>query len=320
VARYVIRRLVWVVVLLFLVSTLTFVVFYVLPAGDPAVLRAGRSRDPAVLAAIREQLGLNRSILHQYWIYLTGIVLHLDFGTSYLDGTSVRSEVLSRLPATIGLALGAAVLWLGAGIGIGTLCAVRRGSAVDRVAMGTTLLFVSAPVYWLGLVALLAAAQGTGTVHVFPGAGSYVPLTDDPWRWFTSMLLPWLVLAAAFAAIYARLLRASLLATLAEDHIRTARAKGLPERRVITHHALRNAITPLVTLAGLDLGVLLGGAILVETVFNIPGVGRLSYDAISRGDLPVIQGTVLIGAFFVVILNLAVDVAYAALDPRVRYG
>ena len=317
--RYVIRRLLWVVVLLFLVSALTFVIFFVLPSTDPAALRAGKTRDPEVINAIREQLGLNKPKIEQFWIYLKGIVLHFDFGHSYLNNLNVRDEILSRLPATISLSLGALVIWLFVGISVGIISAVRRRSLMDRAAMGTTLVMISAPVYWLGLVSLLLFSQGIGVIPIFPGSGSYTPLTEDPWKWFTSLILPWLVLSAAFAAIYARILRANMIETLSEDYIRTARAKGLSERRIVLGHALRSAITPIVTLAGLDLGVLLGGAILTETVFNIPGVGRLSYDAIVHGDLPTVQGTVLFGAFFIVILNLVVDIAYAYLDPRVRY-
>jgi peptide/nickel transport system permease protein len=174
-------------------------------------------------------------------------------------------------------------------------------------------------VYWLGLVSLYLFSKDIGLFPVFDGAGTYKPFSDDPSQWFGSLIMPWFVLAASFAAFYARLLRANLLETMSEDYIRTARAKGLSERRVILNHGVRAAITPIVTVLGLDIGILLGGAILTESVFNIPGVGRLAYDAIQRSDLPVIQGTVLFGAFFIVIANLVVDIAYAFIDPRVRY-
>ena len=187
------------------------------------------------------------------------------------------------------------------------------------MSMGLALLAISAPVYWLGLVALYLFADDIGLVPIFNGAGTYTGLTSDPAQWFGSLLLPWMVLAASFAAFYARLLRANLIETMSEDYIRTARAKGLPERRVIGRHAMRAAITPIVTILGLDIGILLGGAILTETVFNIPGIGRLAYEGIVNADLPIIQGTVLFGAFFIVIANLFVDILYAFLDPRVRY-
>src|SRR5438105_5543037 len=186
--------------------------------------------------------------------------------------------------------------------------------------MGASLLSISAPVYWLGLVGLYLFANDIGKVHIFDGSGTYTGLTANPARWFGSLLLPWMVLAASFAAFYARLLRSNLIETMGEDYIRTARAKGLSERRVIGRHALRSAITPIVTILGLDIGILLGGAILTETVFNIPGIGRLVYDSIQHSDLPMIQGTVLIGTFFIVMANLVVDIIYAFLDPRVRFA
>jgi peptide/nickel transport system permease protein len=231
----------------------------------------------------------------------------------------VRTVIFSRLPATVSLAFGAAVVWLAIGITVGTVSAVRRRSRFDRASMGTALVAISAPQYWLGLVVLFLFASDIGKFKIFPGAGSYVPLSQNPVDWFTSLILPWLVLAASFAAVYARLLRGNLIEVMSEDYIRTARAKGVPERKVIVRHGIRAAITPLVSAAGVDVGTLLGGVILVETVFNIPGMGRLAYDAILNGDLPMIQGTVLLGAFFIVTASLVVDIAYAFIDPRVRY-
>jgi peptide/nickel transport system permease protein len=186
--------------------------------------------------------------------------------------------------------------------------------------MGGALVAISAPVYWLGLISLYLFADDIGRFKIFPGAGSYVPISEDPAKWFGSLIMPWFVLAAAFAAFYARLLRSSLVETMSLDYIRTARAKGLPERTVVVRHGLRSAITPIVTAAGLDIGILLGGAILTETVFNVPGIGRLAYDSIQNSDLPMIQGTVLLGAFFIIFANLIVDILYAFIDPRVRYG
>jgi peptide/nickel transport system permease protein len=322
VIRYIIRRLLWVIVLLFLVSFITFVIFYLLPTADPAALRAGRQPNPDLVEQIRHNLGLDNPWYQQYFDYMKRLVLHFDFGYSYQNNISVKQQIFDRLPATASLAIGAAVVWLLSGITVGIISAVRRRSLLDRVTMGAALVAISAPVYWLGLVSLYLFSSDIGKFKVpfFKGAGSYVPFSQDPSIWFQSLLLPWLVLAAAFAALYARLLRANLIEVMSEDYIRTARAKGLPERRVILRHGVRSAITPIVTAAGLDIGILLGGAILTESVFNIPGIGRLAFDSIQNSDLPMIQGTVLMGAFFIIFANLIVDVLYAFLDPRVRYS
>jgi peptide/nickel transport system permease protein len=322
VVRYIIRRLLWVIVLLILVSFITFVIFYLFPSADPAQLRAGRQPNPQLVEQIRHNLGLDKPWYQQYFDYMKRLVLHADFGYSYQNNYPVGKQIFDRLPATISLALGAAVLWLVSGIGVGVVSAIKRRSLVDRLSMGAALVAISAPVYWLGLVTLylFAADIGKFKVPFFRGAGSYVPFSQDPSVWFQSLLLPWMVLAAAFAALYARLLRASMIEVMSEDYIRTARAKGLTERRVIFRHGLRSAITPIVTAAGLDIGILFGGAILTESVFAIPGIGRLAFESIQNSDLPMIQGTVLLGAFFIIFANLIVDVVYAFLDPRVRYS
>jgi peptide/nickel transport system permease protein len=317
---YIIRRLLWVVLLLFVVSALTFVIFYLLPSADPAQLRAGRQPDPQLVEQIRHNLGLDKPWYQQYFEYMRQVFLHFDFGYSFQNTISVKEQIFQRLPATISLALGAAVIWLTVGITVGIISAIKSRTLIDRVSMGSALVAISAPVYWLGLLSLYLFADDIGKWHIFPGAGSYVPFSENPAKWFSSLLLPWMVLAAAFAAFYARLLRSNLIETMGEDYIRTARAKGLGERRVVFRHGLRSAITPIVTAAGLDIGILLGGAILTETVFNIPGIGRLVYDSIQHSDLPMIQGTVLIGTFFIVMANLVVDILYAFLDPRVRYA
>jgi peptide/nickel transport system permease protein len=317
-AAYIVRRVLWGLLLLVLVAAITFVLFRILPTADPARLRAGHSASPKVIAEIRANLGLNRPLIVQFWLYMRNLFLHLDLGYSYSSGASVKSLILGRLPATLSLTLGAALIWLAIGVPVGVLSALRRRSRSDRAAMGTTLLFISAPEYWLGLIALYLFAADIGQVKVFPGAGSYTGLTADPAQWLGSLVLPWLVLAAGFAAIYARLMRGSMIEVMGQDFIRTARAKGLTERRVVVHHGVRAAIGPIVTMLGLDIGVLLGGAVLVETVFQIPGIGRLNYDAITHADFPIIQGTVLLAALFIIVANILVDVAYAYLDPRVR--
>jgi peptide/nickel transport system permease protein len=227
-------------------------------------------------------------------------------------------EIINRMGPTLLLTTGAVIIWLLIGIPIGVISAVKTGTWLDRLTMGLALVAISCPVYFLGLVALFLFDDDIGRFPLLPGSGAYQDAHTLPAK-FGALFMPWCVLAAAFAAVYARFLRGNLIDTLQEDYIRTARAKGLSERRVIFRHGVRSAITPIVTLLGLDIGILLGGAILTETVFNIQGIGRYAYDAIVRFDLPVIQGTVLFGAFFIVTMNLIVDILYAFIDPRVRY-
>ena len=318
-ATYIVRRILWGIVLLLLVSAITFIFFNVFPSADPAQLRAGRNASPQIIHYIRHELGLDKSVPVQFFVYMKNIFLHFNFGYSFYTGASVLSLIKDRLPATISLAVGAAIIWLMMGIPVGIISAIRRGSLLDRTAMGIALVFVSMPVFWLGLVVLFLFADDIGKFHVFPGANTYVGLTVDPTKWFTSLIMPWFVLAATSAAVYSRVLRGSLLEAMGEDYIRTARAKGLRERRVIFRHGVRSAITPVVTIFGLDLGALLGGAVITETVFNIPGIGRLNYDAINHSDFPIVQGTVILATLFIVVANIVVDITYAYLDPRVRY-
>src|SRR4051812_16172586 len=322
-AAYIARRLIWVVFLLFVITLITFLIFSVLPSGDPAVARAGRQPTPELVATIRAQLGLDKSKPVQFINYIGDLLPFVGhngvyFGFSYQNNADVLPEILQRLPVTLFLTTGAVLLWLAIGIPIGVLSAVKTGSWMDRLAMTIALLFISAPVYFLGLVVLFLFDDEIGKFPLLPGNSKY----DAAHGFFgkaETLIMPWCVLAAAFAAIYARFLRGNLIDTLQEDYIRTARAKGLSERRTIFRHGVRAAITPIVTLLGLDIGILLGGAILTETVFNIPGIGRYAYNAINISDLPVIQGTVLFGAFFIVTMSLIVDILYAYIDPRVRY-
>ncbi|TML01092.1 MAG: ABC transporter permease [Actinobacteria bacterium] len=327
---YIVRRLLWMIVLLLVISFLTFLIFSKLPSADPVSLRAGRNATPELRASIRHTFGLDKPFLEQYRIYLAKLVpfdAHKgfkppDFGYSYQNNVSVKSQILDRLPATAGLAIGAVFVWLLVGIPIGIISAVRRGRVEDRLAMGAALVAISAPVYWVGLVSLYLFSKDIGKIPIFDGSGSYPntgSLFNDPIHVAPTLFLPWIVLATAFAAIYARFLRGNLLEVMAEDYIRTARAKGLKERTVIFRHGVRSAITPIVTILGLDLGILLGGAILTESVFNIPGIGRLAFDSIQKADLPTVEGIVIVGAFFIIALNLVVDILYAFLDPRVRY-
>jgi peptide/nickel transport system permease protein len=320
VLSYIIRRLIWAVFLLLFISFLTFIIFYTLPSADPALLRAGRQPTPELIASIRETLGLDKPWYTQFWYYLRDLIFHFDLGTSYQNNVSVKEKLFDRLPATASLALGGAVVWLTVGVSVGIISAIKRGTILDRLAMGGALLAISAPVYWVGLVSIYLFSKDLGVLlPIFDATGVYVPFNEDPIAWAQKLILPWLVLATAFAAVYARFLRANLLDVMGEDYIRTARAKGLGERPVVFKHGVRSAMTPVVTIFGLDLGILFGGAILTETVFNIPGIGREAFSAIQKSDLPIVQGTVLIGATAIIFFNLIVDVIYAFLDPRVRY-
>jgi peptide/nickel transport system permease protein len=319
---FIIRRLLWMVVLLLIISFLTFLIFYTLPSADPAVLRAGRQPTPELVATIRETLGLDKPWYVQYGKYLERLVFHFDFGYSYQTNVAVKHEIFSRLPATITLAVGAMLFWLAIGLPIGIFAALRAGTWADKAAMTVALVAISAPVYWLGLVALYVFSDDIGRIPLLPGQGAYPSsgnVFTDPGTVLPALILPCFVLAASFAAIYARFMRGNLIEVMSEDYIRTARAKGLRERSVVVRHGVRSAITPIVTILGLDLGFMIAGASLRQTVFNIPGIGRLAYDAIQNSDLPIVQGTVLMGAFFIIVLNLVVDVIYAFLDPRVRY-
>jgi peptide/nickel transport system permease protein len=315
---FLMRRLAWTVLLLLLVSTLTFLVFYVLPSTDPALLRAGRDPTPALIKEIRQNLGLNRPLYVQYGRFLKELVLHFNLGHSYQNNISVSTQIAQRVPATVSLVLGAVVIWLLGGVAVGTISAVKPRTVLAQALMSGALVFISTPVYWLGLVGLYLFASDIGIVPIFHGAGSYTPISQSFTGWLASLLLPWIVLAATYAAIYARFVRSSLSEVLEEDYIRTARAKGLSGPVVVVRHGLRAALTPVVSLLALDVGSLLGGVILVESVFNIPGIGRLGFDAIQNGDQPMIQGMALLGAFFIIFANLLADITYQLLDPRLR--
>ena len=318
-AAYIIRRVLWGLVTIVAVIFVTFVIFRVFPTADPATLLAGKAATPERIAYIRRELGLNHPWYVQFWYYLKGIIFHFNLGFSFYTQRSVLSEIGSALPATLSLTAGAAALWVIIGIPIGILSAIKRGTIWDRTAMTVALTFVSMPTFWFGLILIYLLAQNLGLVSILPGPGAYVGLTSDPVKWFESLILPWLVLSLTQAAVYSRLLRGNLLDVMGEDYIRTARAKGLPERRVIFKHGVRSAITPVLTVLGIDLGGLLGGAVITEKIFEIHGIGLLNISAIGNSDFPVVQGTTVLAALFVVIANIAVDVLYAYLDPRVRY-
>jgi peptide/nickel transport system permease protein len=318
---YIARRLVWTAVVIAVVLLLTFVVFYKLPAGDPAVRFAGKAPTPQLLDEIRQRLGLNHPWYVQFGHFVKNFFTGDQYGWpglgySFGGGVSVLNQVTVRAPRTLLLIAGAAILWLVGGVAIGVLSAVKRRTLVDRLAMGFALFGISTPVFWLGLMALFIFWR---ELHLTGGTG-YVPLTQDPVGFFSHMILPWCVLALLYAAFYARVTRNTLLETLGEDYIRTARAKGLSERRVIFKHALRASLTPIVTMFGLDIALLVGGAVITESVFNIQGLGWLAINSALSQDLPTVLGVTMLAAAAVAIMNLIVDILYAFLDPRVRYA
>ena len=320
--RYLIRRVLFMVLVLFIVSLLTFTIFLKLPGGDVARRMAGPQAQPEQIASIRRNLGLDQPFWVQYGkfakglIPLPGIFLTEDVYYSYRNAIPVKEEIFRRLPITITLAIGAAIFWLLIGIPIGIASAVRRRSLVDRAGMLFALFGVSAPVFWLGYIMLFVFWFQLGWAPP-PGLAYNETLTHAIFA--GKFILPWVTLSLLYAAFYARMVRGNLIETLGEDYIRTARAKGLTERRVIYKHGLRAGLTPVVTMLGVDIGYMLGGLLITETVFDLDGIGKLAIQGIRNGDFPTIMGVTVFAAFFVVIANLLVDVLYAALDPRVRY-
>jgi peptide/nickel transport system permease protein len=317
---FVVRRTASAILVLFAISVLVFVIFFATPGVDPAARIAGRNADQATLAQVRHSFGLDRPLPVQYVLMMKHLFVDRDLESFVNRGTKVIPQITQAAPVTFSLVLGAAVIWLVLGIGMGTFAAHRRGTAVDPIIMLLGLVGVSLPVYWLGeVVNLVTQSRWHDSIFRWVPPLGYVPLTDDPVQWALHLLFPWLTLAVLFAGIYARLVRSELIANLNEDYVRTARAKGISERRILIRHALRCSLIPIVSLFGLDFGALVGGsALLTEVVFGLPGVGRLTFVSLQNIDLPVILGTVMYAAFFVVLANALVDVAYARLDPRVR--
>jgi peptide/nickel transport system permease protein len=336
-AIYIVRRLIAAVILLLIVTAAVFAIFFLVPriAGatpeDLASRYVGRTADAAAIHEIAVKLGFTDPIWVQYGRFLKGLVAGADystgpttvhcpapcFGYSFLTQNPVLPDLLDRLPVTLSLAAGAALIWVVAGVATGVVSALRPGSIFDRAAMGIALAGVSLPIFFTGLLSLAVFSYALGITA--PG-GSYTPIEDNPFLWAYDLLLPWITLAFLYAAGYARLTRAGMLDTMGEDFIRTARAKGLPERTVVVKHGLRSALTPILTIFGLDLGLLLGGAILTESTYSLPGIGKYSVDAVVNNDLPKVLGVVMIGSVFIILANLVVDLCYAVVDPRVRYS
>ncbi|HET6672652.1 MAG TPA: ABC transporter permease [Agromyces sp.] len=314
---YLLKRLGFAVLVLFVLSLFVFALFYIAP-GDPARAIAGDKATAEVLAQIRQNLGLDEPITVQYGRFISNL-LHGDLGFSYRSQLPVTEIIADRIPVTVSLVFGAVILWLAIGLPIGIASARHPGSFRDRAGQAFAVVGISFPTFVLGMMSLylLYFIPTRAGVALFPASG-FVPLAESPAQWAWHLMLPWLTLALVSAAIYARLSRAQMLEVLGEDYIRTARAKGLSERRVVYRHALRSAMPPLVTQLGTDIGLMLGGVIVVETVFGLPGMGRLAVTSVADQDRPVIIGVVLIGGLFVVVVNMIVDGLYALMDSRIR--
>lgn len=319
--RFAARRLVSMVLVLFSISVLVFLIFFATPGVDPAARIAGRNADQATLQAVRKDFGLDRPMPVQYALMMKKLFVTRDLTSFVNRGAKVIPQVVEAAPVTLSLVIGAAVIWVVFSILIGLVAAVFHGTPLDALLMIIVLIGISMPVFWLGEVVNLLSQSRLHDSFVFswvPPLG-YVPLTESPIGWFKVLLLPWLTLSVLYIGIYARVLRASLVQSQEEDYVRTARAKGLTERRVMLRHSLRMSMVVFISLFGLDFGALVGGAaLLTEVVFGLNGVGKLTYDSLQNLDLPVIMATVMYAAFFVVLVNALVDLVYAWLDPRVR--
>jgi peptide/nickel transport system permease protein len=313
-ARFIIRRLIGMVLVLFAVSVLVFLIFTVVPNGDPAVRMAGKNGTAVQIEQIRKSWGFDDSLPQQYVTTMkkvfTGQLI------SYTDQTNVMDEIKKGLPRTFALAIGAAIIWMVFGVALGLYSAVRAGGISDRVLTVLALVGISMPVFWVG--ALMNNYLGY-KLGLFPNGG-YVPIGEGGLgQWFYHLVMPWTALSLLFIGVYSRVLRSNVLDTINDDYVRTARAKGISERRVLVRHVLRNSLIPIITLWGLDFGAVIGGgAVLTESVFDLQGVGQYFAEAIGRLDVPPVMGVTLLGAFFIVFVNALVDVVYAVLDPRIR--
>ncbi|MFD0265908.1 ABC transporter permease [Streptomyces sp. NPDC127106] len=325
---YLARRLLALAGVLLAIAAVTFLIFYVLPS-DPAAAACGKTCSPERIADVRAYLGLDQPLWRRFGDFLTGIftgrtlgtgqyAVRCDFpclGYSYENSLPVWDLLMDRLPVSASLALGAAALWLVLGLGAGVTAALRKDTATDKALMVGAVAAASLPVYFTSVMLIYGVIRIAGLLP-YP---TYQALTDDPLGWAANLLLPWTALALLYAAMYARQSRGSMIEAMAEPYIRTARAKGMPERTVVVKHGLRSGMTPILTIFGMDLGGLLAGAVITESIFGLPGIGRLFYGALVSSDQPVVLGVTLLAAFFIVVANLVVDLLYAVVDPRVRY-
>ncbi|MFS8198562.1 ABC transporter permease [Streptomyces sp. CWNU-52B] len=321
--QFLIRRLSGAVVIMFLIGAFTFFLFYSIPQ-DFAELACGKNCSPQNIAVIRENLGLDKPITTQFWDFMTGVVAGRDFpqghcdapclGVSFSSGDFVWDSIMDRFPLTLSLTVGGLVIFLVLGLGTGLLAAWKRGTFLDKAVSGASMVLSSFQIYFLGPIVLGLLVYSTGWLD----SPTYVPFTDNPGKWFVGMLIPWAVMATIFTAQYTRMARSTMIEQLQEEHVRTARAKGMRQRYVFFRYAWRGSLIPIVTIIGMDLSALLSGAVVTEFTFDLAGIGRLAVNGSLTKDLPLTMGVMLFGAFFILILNIIVDLAYAYIDPRVR--
>jgi peptide/nickel transport system permease protein len=322
VIAFVIRRLIATVLVMFALSVLVFLIFFATPGVDPASRIAGRNADPQTLEQVRHDFGLDRPAPVQYAIMMKKLFWSRVLTSFVNRGAKVIPQLTDAAPVTLSLVLGAAIIWVVVAIAMGLAAAVMRGTFVDPLLMILGLIGISMPVFWLGeVVNLVTQSRLHAELFSWVPPLGYTPITSDPWQWFLRLLFPWLTLSVLYIGFYGRVLRSSLIEAQNEDFVRTARSKGLTERRVLFRHVLRTSMITFVSLFGLDFGALVaGGALLTEVVFGLPGVGKLTYDSLQNLDLPVIMATVTYASFFIVMANAVVDIVYGLLDPRVRVG
>ena len=317
--QYLIRRILWACVLFLTITIVAYVIFFIIPV-DPAALACGQRATPECIRNAKENLGLDKPVYEQYGRFLTKLVVHQDLGRSYTNRQSVNTTVANAAPVTASLVIGGAILWMLIALPVGILSALRPRSLLDRTAMVFVLIGISAHPVWIGLILAYTVGFKLGWTPITGYCDFINPSTScgGPVQWAWHLILPWITFAVLFAALYVRMIRANVMETSNEDYVRTARAKGAPEHVVIRTHILRNALLPVVTMLGMDIGVALGGAIFTETVFALPGLGRTALQSITTFDLPTLQGIVVFATIAIIVFNLAVDLLYAVIDPRIR--
>jgi peptide/nickel transport system permease protein len=320
VIRYLIRRLIWAVLLFIAVTIVSFILFHVIPA-DPARQFAGKGARPSDVERARKALHLDQPAYQQYWYFFSRLVFHADLGHSYYNREPVSRIIQDAAPVTASLVFGGAILWMLIALPIGILSALRPRSVLDRASMTFVLIGISAHPIWIGLIFAYFFGYKWGITPITGYADFVNPPPGQPGgpvQWAYHLILPWVTFAILFAALYARMIRANVMETMNEDYVRTARAKGAPERTVMRSHILRNSLLPIVTLLGLDIAVALGGAVFTETVYSLPGLGRTVVQALANYDVPTVQGVIVFATIVIIIANLIVDLMYAWVDPRVR--